>query len=335
MFNKRPIEKFMQLDKGIYCLAGICKNAGKTSLLNTLLSKNKDKPLGVLTTGRDGEDKDVVFGNTKPSVLLPANTLFTTGSNVLDELGSAINVIDKLPFLAGKTQLWLVRSNRGIATEIAGPASSEAQVKIAQLMQEQKAEIVLIDGSLDRKSVAARPEIAGVFLVAGSSYGSIDKIVAELTRLIALSQITLYKANDLSICSCSVYAYQKDRWVDTGFASLLGNETEFISYLSEHYPDKLYLPYAITDAVVNSMKQTLHKSIDLIVSHPLQLHISKTNLEYLHNQHQLFTLNAFRLKGIAVNSWAVDGHHLDSSILREKARSLSKNLPVFDIYEGC
>jgi hypothetical protein len=334
VYNIYSGNKLLQLDNGIYCLGGICKNAGKTSFLNTLLSQNIYKPMGVLTTGRDGEERDTVFGNLKPSVHMPANTLFTTASPVLDELGSAIQVIDKLPYSAGKKQLWLVRSARALETEIVGPASAETQIKVAQLMQSHKAKIVFIDGSLDRKSIASHSQIDGVFLVVGSSFGSLDKIVTELTRLTALSQIPMYSTQDKDLSGMSISFYKDGSWKEAGIASLLGNETEFISLITELNPEKLFIPFAITDTVIHNLKKAILKLKDIVIGHPLQLHISKANLDYLLKEHQLYTLNAFKLKGIAVNSWAVDGHHLDSNLLRNKVRDICFPLPVFDIYEG-
>ena len=75
-----------KLDNGIFAITGISKNAGKTSFLNQLIPGLAGKKLGIMTTGRDGETTDAVFGNRKPAVKLPAGGLFTTTSGVLEAL---------------------------------------------------------------------------------------------------------------------------------------------------------------------------------------------------------------------------------------------------------
>ena len=56
-------------DIRIIAIAGICKNAGKTSLLNAILGAKPDISFGVLSTGIDGEDLDTVFhSQTKGAV---------------------------------------------------------------------------------------------------------------------------------------------------------------------------------------------------------------------------------------------------------------------------
>ncbi|MBN2830448.1 MAG: hypothetical protein JXR56_09030, partial [Candidatus Cloacimonetes bacterium] len=52
----------------VVAITGLSKNAGKTSLLNWLIRSFPDYRYGITTTGRDGEEKDLVFGTDKPKV---------------------------------------------------------------------------------------------------------------------------------------------------------------------------------------------------------------------------------------------------------------------------
>jgi len=217
----------IKLSKGIYSIAGICKNCGKTSLLNNLLTTHSSQKFGVLTTGRDGEEIDVIFGNAKPAVKLPGNTLFTSSSATMNKLGSAVEIIAKLPYSAGNKQLWLLKTIRNIETEIVGPGSAETQIQIAEVMLKEGAEIVLIDGSLDRKSIAMSPKVKGVFIVTGSSFGSLDKITAELSRLYRLSRVPVYKDNNLKAIEDSIAIFRHGIWQRTEQNTLIGNRTKF------------------------------------------------------------------------------------------------------------
>jgi len=322
------------IENGIYTIAGICKNSGKTSFLNWLLTQITGSSIGVLTTGRDGEEIDLVYGNPKPSVKLAAGTLFTSTSGTIDKLGSAIEVLQKLPFQAGTKKLWLLRALRDVATEIVGPANAVAQIQTAELMQTQGAEIILIDGSIDRKGIALHDKVKAVFLLAGGSYGNIDKISSELAKLVLLSQIALFDETNPKLNEHNISCYNDGVWRDLGLSSLLGNEPELMNTLAELHPAKIYLPGAITDSILNGIKPALKEIRDVIIRHPLQLHLSKANLDYLVSEHKLSTTNPFRLIAVAVNCWSVKGNHLDSQLLRNTIRQQFPKLIVIDICEG-
>ena len=54
-------------------IVGMCKNAGKTTMLNWLLAHTgRRQILGLTSIGRDGESTDVVTGTEKPSIFVPA-----------------------------------------------------------------------------------------------------------------------------------------------------------------------------------------------------------------------------------------------------------------------
>jgi hypothetical protein len=329
----KATRQFINLNPGIYAIAGISKNSGKTSLLNDLLLHNSGKRAGVLTTGRDGEEKDVLFGNPKPAVKLPENTLFTTTADSIDKLGTAIEVLDKLPYSAGNKQLWLLKTIRAVETEIAGPGSSSDQVAIARKMQQLDTEIVLIDGSLDRKSVALHPMVKGVFIVVGSSYGSLEKIISELNRLVQLASIPRYNDKNLKEKEDSRAFYSLGIWQRMRFDTLMGNETAILNRFAETGAERFYLPGVLTDSIFNDVKPALKNLTEIIVRHPLQIHLNKTNLENLLLNQRVYCLRLFVIKAIAVNSWSVSGSHLDSQVMRNRLREEFHPIPVLDIKE--
>jgi hypothetical protein len=321
------------LVKGIYAIVGISKNSGKTSFLNYLISHLNGKSLGVMTTGRDGEEQDTVYGNAKPAVRLAAGTVFTAVPAAFEKLGSAVDILDKLPFNAGNRQLWLLKSLRSLETEITGPAHAAAQIRTAEIMQARGADIILIDGSLERKSVVINPAIKGVFLVAGGSYGSLDKVTAELQRLERLSGIQIYKNNTLAGLENQVAYLQDGKWNATGFTTLLGNLPALLEALAAEKLQGIYLPGAVTDSALGSLKPILGKAELIVVRHPLHLHISGKNLESLNTTHKIQALRQFNLLALVLNSWSVTGSHLDCDALRSRVRNTFPNLKVIDICE--
>ena len=65
-------------------IVGMCKNAGKTTVLNRLLSlKANGEVWGLTSIGRDGESTDVVTGTEKPGIFVPQGTLIATAKDML------------------------------------------------------------------------------------------------------------------------------------------------------------------------------------------------------------------------------------------------------------
>ena len=63
-------------------IVGMCKNAGKTTMLNWLLTGGHLRgTLGLTSIGRDGESTDVVTGTEKPGIFVKEGTLIATASS--------------------------------------------------------------------------------------------------------------------------------------------------------------------------------------------------------------------------------------------------------------
>ena len=65
-------------------IVGMCKNAGKTTMLNWLLTAGHLRgTLGLTSIGRDGESTDVVTGTEKPGIFVREGTLIATAKDML------------------------------------------------------------------------------------------------------------------------------------------------------------------------------------------------------------------------------------------------------------
>ena len=65
-------------------IVGMCKNAGKTTMLNWLLTGGHLRgTLGLTSIGRDGESTDIVTGTEKPGIFVREGTLIATAQDML------------------------------------------------------------------------------------------------------------------------------------------------------------------------------------------------------------------------------------------------------------
>ena len=110
-------------------IVGMCKNAGKTTMLNWLLAHTgRRQVLGLTSIGRDGESTDVVTGTEKPSIFVPAGTLIATAKDMLrlGDVTREILMTTGIPTPLGEVIIMRARSDGYV--QLAGP-SITAQLK--------------------------------------------------------------------------------------------------------------------------------------------------------------------------------------------------------------
>ncbi len=314
----------------ITAIVGLSKNSGKTTFLNWLLSKSNLGNCGIITTGRDGEELDLVSGNKKPKVIIPNNYYYTTLPHEIIHNSHFLEVIEKLPFNAVGKPLWLVKTHNNIEAEIVGPASVKSQLNLANHILEKGANHIIIDGALDRKSIALSKEIDSLIIVVSPVAGNLNTIVEKLKKIFFLTKIPVDKQAVLS--SDNICLLKDKRIVELPLKYLFGNEKTLLEQVSEFKPNKVYFPGAITEKSFSKIVPMLKKT-NLLIKHPLNLHLTDTQLKKLFELTDITSLIKFHLDGIAVNSYGVNGNNFDCEEMRGKIRTAFPEIPVIDIYE--
>ena len=329
--NKDKILKgIFSENKKITAIVGLSKNSGKTTFLNWLLSKTKIVNCGIITTGRDGEDLDLVSGNKKPKVIIPNNFYYSTLSHEISHNSHLLEVIEKLPFMAVGKPLWLVKTHAEIEAEIVGPASVKSQLALANHILEKGANHIYIDGALDRKSIALSDKIDSLIIVVSPVAGNLNKIIRELKKLYLLSKIPQESSKFSQIENICLIKNKQIKELSLKY--LFGNEQNLLEKVKNYSPDKIFLPGAITDKSFPKLIPIL-KISNLIIKHPLNLQISDIQLKKLFELTNITTLTKFHLDGIAVNSFGVNGDSFDCTEMRNSIRLAFNDIPVIDIYE--
>ncbi|MEA1973399.1 MAG: hypothetical protein U9N34_08925, partial [Candidatus Cloacimonadota bacterium] len=260
----------------IKAIIGLSKNSGKTSVLNHILQTRENELCGVFTTGRDGEELDLVENTEKPKVALPQNCFYTTFDYEVKKQSLFVEIISKLPFKSSGKNLWLVRTNSDIQAEVVGPQTKIEQMKLAKMMQNMGAKDIFIDGSLNRKTIVAFDSIDETIVVGGASFGSIKEIKNEFARLTILSRI---KRNDNFNQSDRIVYSLSDKVIDTGLSSLFGNTKEIFQILKLDI-DWIYFPGALTDRIYNKLESGLTNKT-IILQHPINIYLNYKNFKKL------------------------------------------------------
>ncbi len=172
-------------------IVGMCKNAGKTTVLNWFLHHSpQDHVLGLTSIGRDGESTDVVTGTEKPSIFVPEGTLIATAKDMLrlGDVTKEIVMTTGIPTPIGEVVIMRARSAGYV--QLAGPSITTQLKSVSQNFFELGAQQSIIDGALGRKSLGARAVAEGVILCTGASYHmSMEKVVADTAHIYRLMNI--------------------------------------------------------------------------------------------------------------------------------------------------
>lgn len=321
----------------IVAIVGTSKNAGKTSLLNHLLWRNRALAFGVFSTGIDGEKEDAIFLKPKPAVQLYAGTLFCCDSNALRDLGSRVEILASLA--EPGRELFIARSLGLIKSMITGPATASAQIELAQRMLELGADKVLVDGALDRKSIALSPRIDAIALVLGASFGNLNELELELKRLSALRSLSVYEADAQSFALLEpaeeLKFYDGTLWQDSGCASLNADAQTLIK-AAKAQPELqgIYIPGSVTPKSLSTLYGMLpHEGALVLVRHPDCLKLNVHQLLELESRHKLKCLIPFKIKEYVINSEAMGHKSKDADQFRSRLRTAFPQLNLIDIME--
>lgn len=166
-------------------IVGMCKNAGKTTMLNWLLAHSgRGRVLGLTSIGRDGESTDVVTGTEKPSIFVPAGTLIATAKDMLwlGDVTKEILVSTGIPTPLGEVIIMRARSDGYV--QLAGPSITTQLKSVSQTFFDLGAEQSIIDGALGRKSLGARQVAESIVLCTGASYHMrMEKVIADTVSI--------------------------------------------------------------------------------------------------------------------------------------------------------
>ena len=193
-------------------IVGTGKNVGKTVTLNYLVGElsSRGYTLALLSSGRDGERIDALTGEPKPQVYLPEGSWVATAEAFLEGASISLEVVDvwERPGVFGRLVLGRV-VEPGLA-ELMGPRSARQLSSAVNKFLAYGADIVLVDGALDRRAAASPLVTEACILATGaSSADDLNGIVETLESLIWAW--ALPGPEDPSLLELGIRAVEKER----------------------------------------------------------------------------------------------------------------------------
>ena len=291
-------------------IVGMCKNAGKTTMLNWLLTSDHLRgTLGLTSIGRDGESTDVVTGTEKPGIFVKEGTLIATAKDMLrlGDVTKEILMTTGIPTPLGEVVILRARSAGYV--QLAGPSITTQLKSVSQSFFELGADRSIIDGALGRKSLGARAVAEGVILCTGASYDmNMDKVVADTAHIYHL--MNLPKAAELPPEAAEGL---EKCWRDNGAAFITGALT-----------DSMVLPLLRSGVLRNGR---------LVVKDPSKVLLKPDTLDKLAARNiVLETEEAARTLCVTVNPVSAYGWRFDKDAFMA-AMTAAVDVPVINVKE--
>ena len=288
-------------------IVGMCKNAGKTTVLNWLLRQETQSVLGLTSIGRDGESTDVVTGTEKPGIFVRRGTMIATAHEML-RLGDVTKEIlytTGIPTPLGEVVILRALSDGYV--QLAGPSITTQLREVSRLFFEMGAQQSIIDGALGRKSLGARAVAEGVILCTGASYHmSMEKVVEDTVHIYRL--MNLPKADTIPA------------------------EGALEQSLKEH--GEAYVTGALTDTmVVPLLKSGVLRGGRIVVADPSKVMLCADTLDKLVIRNvSLQTAQAARTLCVTINPVSAYGWKFDKDRFRQMMQD-AVDAPVINVRE--
>jgi hypothetical protein len=328
--------------EGIESLAivGLAKNVGKTTVLNALIAEARSCgiPIGLLSIGVDGEERDAWSGRPKPPIRVPGGTWVATAGACLDPYGGDWEVVESTPVHSLLGNIYLARSTGSTQVKLAGVTSAEGVRTVLRRFQDHRVPLTLVDGAYDRKTSASPLITQGAVLVVGASIGrTLPAVVKKAEETVRI--FTLPVAENGLERNAVEMALREKVLVGVGdgelhplpFSSLLVDRRAWQAHLAKEERAGLALPGALTDHVLRQLIAA-GRPFTLLLSDPTRCFATLPTIRHWYRiGGQIRYLHVIRLLAIAVNPVSPEGFSFDPAEMKARVQEVTGEIPVVDV----
>lgn len=326
-------------------IVGMAKNAGKTTALNYIVEEAMDEGLflGITSTGRDGETSDLVTNTEKPKVYLDTGTIVTVPVQLYELAETGLEILRRTKYSTTMGDLLLCRVAESGYVQIAGPVSTADQKRLCAEIEAMGTDMILIDGAIDRKSIASPETSDAIILATGAVLSrSIKKVVEETVHIVNLYGMEILEegpARDMISREASgadrimlVNNRQEARFLDlkTGLGA-----GRFLDEAIDESITHVYLPGALTQSVIADINPAKLKGFTLVMKDPTKIFIGAIPWQQLKKKgFRAQTLKNITVAAITVNPYSPAGYSFDHNELKEAMEKAVPAIPVVDVRLG-
>lgn len=134
-------------------IVGMCKNAGKTTVLNAIIEKlNSSEKIGLTSIGYDGEETDQITNLEKPRIPVKEGVLVATASECLGKTQVSYRLVEDTGIRTVIGNIMIVEALGSGIIEVAGPSIVAQMGKILEKFKDYGCTKIFVDGAAGRIS---------------------------------------------------------------------------------------------------------------------------------------------------------------------------------------
>lgn len=322
-------------------IVGMAKNAGKTTALNYLIEEAIDEGivLGVTSTGRDGESQDLVTGTEKPRVYLEEDMLVAVPTLLYDLADAGLEVIKKTKYSTAIGELLICRVKDAGYVQVAGPVINAEQKLLCQDMMQLGCSLILIDGAIDRKSIASPETSDAIILSTGAVLSrKMNKVVEETAHV-----VNLYRTPELeegiirdvitqNNFDDKIMLVNEDGKIrKLNLITGLGAAKEINGAIDED-TRYIYIPGAFTNSVISDISLKNLEQVQFVLKDPTKIFVNAMDWGLFRKKgFRVSVLKNIEIAAITVNPWAPAGYTFDNRFLLEEMQKAIPDIPIIDV----
>ena len=321
-------------------IVGMAKNAGKTTALNYLIEEAMDEGLvlGITSTGRDGESTDLVTGTDKPRVFLDTDTIVSVPTQLYDLADAGLEILKMTEYGSSIGQIMLCRVVNSGYVQIAGPVINASHQKMCEEMLDLGAELVLIDGAIDRKSIAAPGTSDAIILSTGAVLSrSMKKVIEETAHTVGLYRLPCLEDGEDKDTILEHLGEERLMIAGGGKIRLLDRTTglgagKFLDGQIDESTEYIYVPGAFTQSVVADINPKKLKNITFVLKDPTKIFIDSIAWGQLRKKGlSVKVLENIQVAAVTVNPSAPGGYAFEHEELLRGMQAAIPDIPVIDV----
>jgi len=324
-------------------IVGMAKNAGKTVALNQLIieAMEEEVVIGLTSIGRDGERQDVVTFTEKPMIYLPEGSLIATAETTFNLSEARMEILEVTDF---NTSMGKVIIGRVIASgyvQIAGPCTNEDIKNVTDRMHLHGANVVVVDGALDRVS-SASPAITEATLLSTGAVVSrdMDKVIDQTLHQVNLFRLKPVMDSVIREMLEGIFIERKIAVIDKEgvvehlpIRTALNAGRKIGAALSENSRYVVVSGSLVSKTVTDIIGTTKsYKNTIIVVQDATKIFIGKRDwLYYKKLGVSIEVFNEINLLGVTANPYSPEGYYFDSKKFIGRLTSFLDGVPVLDV----
>lgn len=327
-------------------IVGMAKNAGKTVTLNYLIEEASERnmTIGITSTGRDGEEVDIVTGTEKPTIYIYEGTYVATGEKALSLCDAKIEIIKVTDYRTPMGNIVIGRVRERGHVQIAGPQTAKEVKKISSILIELGAEMVLIDGAINRLSSASPSISQGCILATGAVVSrDMNNVIKETLHTIELFKLHEVKEKTLRDKIEDIIETNKIALIDESYnvktldiKTALNSGRTIAQNITEETKYIVFSGSLVKKTIEDIFRGTRRfKDITFIVKDGTKIFIkSRDWLSFCRQGLEVKTLNSISTLAVTVNPYSPQGYYFNQGEFLNRMRKYLKSIPVFDVIHG-